>query len=117
MTENLTNRVADIVSRYMVLTKEVMPRIARDPGVRWPVVNDHCFQRIVLDNVCGGPWFDHLARPAYKHLTKDQAIQAIDLCEAIIANRVDLYELNNRSLIWRGKRPRQRRADLGLLPK
>lgn len=106
MTEDLTNRMADIVSRYMVLTKEVMPRMAREGSVSRPVVNDHCFQRIVLDNVCGGPWFEHLARPAYKHLFKDQAVHAINLCEAIIANRVDLYELNNKSLIWRGKRPR-----------
>jgi hypothetical protein len=51
---------ADLVSRYMVLTKEVMPQMARDPRVTWPVRNDHCFQRIVLDTVCDGPWYAHL---------------------------------------------------------
>lgn len=103
MTTAETARLADLVSRYMVLTKEVMPHMARDPAVLWPVRNDHCFQRIVLDNVCGGPWYDHLARPAYKHLSRDQAICAVRLCEAIIAGDADLDDLNQNSLRWRGK--------------
>jgi hypothetical protein len=94
---------ADLVSRYMVLTKEVMPQMARDPRVTWPVRNDHCFQRIVLDTVCDGPWYAHLSRPAYKSLTRDQAAYAVQLCEDIIANRVDLHDLNRKSLNWRGK--------------
>ena len=97
------SRTADIISRYMVLTKEIMPQIARGPSVKWPVCNDHCFQRIVLDNVCGGPWFAHLPKPAYKNLSRDQAVRAVQLCEDIIANRVDLYDLNRKSLTWRGK--------------
>lgn len=103
MTCASTDRTADLISRYMVLTKEVMPRMARDPNVDWPVQNDHCFQRIVLDNVCGGPWFDHLARPAYKHMTRDQALHALRLCEAIIEGTEKLYDLNKKSLTWRGK--------------
>jgi len=96
-------RTADLVSRYMVLTKEVMPQMARETGIDWPVRNDHCFQRIVLDNLCGGPWFDHLARPAYKHLSRDQALRAVELCEAIIDGTENLFELNGKSLSWRGK--------------
>jgi hypothetical protein len=106
MTTDNTNRLADLVSRYMVLTKDVIPQMARDPAINWPVRNDHCFQRIVLDNVCGRPWFDHLARPAYKHLSKDQAVRAVQLCKAIIAGHADLNDLNSKSLIWRGKQPR-----------
>lgn len=97
---------ADLVSRYLVLTKEVMPQMARDPSNQWPVRNDHCFQRIVLDTVCDGIWYQHLARPAYKHLTHDQAARAVQLCEDIVVNRINLHELNKQSLIWRGKRPR-----------
>lgn len=108
MTVDKTDRLADLVSRYMVLTKEVMPQMACDPANDWPVRNDHCFQRIVLDNVCGGPWFDHLARPAYKHLSKDQAARAVRLCESIIEAHVNLDDLNNKSLMWRGKQPRWR---------
>jgi len=96
-------RTADYVSRYMTLTKEVMPDLARTSHRHWPVRNDHCFQRIVLDAVCGGMWYDHIARPAYKHLTRDQALQAVALCDRIISGEADLMQLNRKSLIWRGK--------------
>ena len=98
------SRTADLVSRYMMLTKEVMPQMARDGSVKWPVRNDHCFQRIVLDNVCDGPWFEHLPRPAYKNLSHDQAVRAVQLCEGIVADRVNLHDLNQKSLAWRGKK-------------
>lgn len=96
-------RTADLVSRYIVLTKEVMPKMARDPAKKWPVRNDHCFQHIILDIVCEGPWFEHLSRPAYKSLSHEQAVRAVQLCEDIIANHVNLSDLNRQSLIWRGK--------------
>lgn len=89
------------VERYRHLTGRVMPDMARARG--WPVVNDHCFQRIVLDHVAGGVWYDHIARPAYKHLTEDQAARAVALSEDIIAARADLAALNRQSLRWRGK--------------
>ena len=96
-------RTADYVSRYMTLTKEVMPQLARTSHKYWPVRNDHCFQRIVLDAICGGTWYDHIARPAYKHLTRYQALQAVTLCDAIISGDADLTQLNRQSLTWRGK--------------
>ena len=97
---------ADLVSRYIVLTKEVMPHLARTSHKNWPVSNDHCFQRIVLDNLCGGVWYNYLGRPAYKHLTKEQAKRAIDLCCLIEDGRADIHAVNNKSLTWRGKRPK-----------
>ncbi len=98
-------RSADLAARYMVLTKEVMPERAKTTHSHWPVRNDHCFQRIVLDAVCGGVWYDHIARPAYKNLTLKQAEDAVALCEAIIAGDADLAMLNAQSLVWRGKAP------------
>jgi hypothetical protein len=53
-------RTADYVSRYMTLTKEVMPQLARTSHKHWPVRNDHCFQRIVLD--ASDLWW-HVVRP------------------------------------------------------
>lgn len=103
MTEMLL-RCADLVSRYMTLTKEIMPHLARTTHTHWPVRNDHCFQRIVLDTLCGGVWYDHITRPAYKHLTRAQAAQAVRLCDDIISGDADLALLNHQSLIWRGKR-------------
>ena len=94
---------ADLVFRYIVLTKEVMPHLSRTSHKHWPVSNDHCFQRIILDAVCGGVWYDYLPRPAYKNLTHDQAANAVKLCNDIISGDADLIVLNKQSLQWRGK--------------
>lgn len=96
-------RAADLVARYMTLTKDVMPRLARTTHSDWPVRNDHCFQRIVLDTICGGVWYDFLHRPAYKNMSFKQAQQAVRLCHKIISGDVDLATLNAQSLAWRGK--------------
>ena len=94
----------NLIGAYMHLTKEVLPSMARSDRTDWPVSEDHCFQRIVLDHLCGGVWHEHLCRPAYKHLTNDQAQRALGLCRDIIEGRPDLQQLNEQSLIWRGKR-------------
>ncbi|MEW9921084.1 hypothetical protein AB2B41_15835 [Marimonas sp. MJW-29] len=83
-----------LIDRYLTLTREVMPQMARAGTHRWPVRDDHCFQRIVLDAISGGVWYDHIARPAYKHLTPEQAARAVALCEAIIEGEADLDALN-----------------------
>lgn len=103
MSLPLRPRTDDLVTRYKVLTKETMPMLARTSHKHWPVWNDHCFQRIVLDAVCGGVWYDHLPRPAYQHLTQDQAATAVALCEKIMSGATDLDMLNQQSLAWRGK--------------
>ena len=93
----------NLVEAYLHLTKEVLPSLAQSGGQDWPVRLDHCFQRIVLDTICGGVWYAHLDRPAYKNLTHEQAQRAVDLCSEIAAGRANLQQLNNQSLIWRGK--------------
>ena len=93
-----------LIATYMHLTKEVLPSLARNNQTNWPVSEDHCFQRIILDQVCSGVWYEHLGRPAYKHLTNEQAQRAVELCQGIIEGREDLRQMNQQSLIWRGKR-------------
>jgi len=93
----------NLVDAYLQLTKEVLPSLAKSGGQGWPVRQDHCFQRIVLDTICGGVWYAYLDRPAYKNLTHEQARRAVDLCREIAEGRADLQQLNNQSLIWRGK--------------
>ena len=93
-----------LIATYMHLTKEVLPSLARSDRTDWPVSEDHCFQRIVLDTICSGVWYEHLDRPAYKHLTNDQAKRAVELCQNIVDGQADLKQLNQQSLIWRGKR-------------
>ena len=98
--------VAELIRLYRDYTTKVMPQMAGKPEIQWPVQNDHFFQRIILDAVCNGIWYDYLERPAYKNLTQDQAFRAVQLCEEIVAGRANLYALNRQSLIWRGKKIR-----------
>ena len=102
MQEETVNR-RNLVDAYLHLTEEVLPSLAKSGGQNWPVREDHCFQRIVLDTICSGVWYAYLDRPAYKNLTHEQAQRAVDLCREIAAGRADLKQLNNQSLIWRGK--------------
>ena len=99
----MTKETDDLVSAYLHLTKEVLPALARNGRRNWPVSDDHCFQRIILDHVCGGVWYENLDHPAYKNLTKDQVQRAVKLCEDIADGHKDLQKLNQQSLIWRGK--------------
>jgi hypothetical protein len=92
-----------LLREYLHLTRVVLPELAHRPGTNWPVVNDHCFQGIVLDTISGGVWYDHIARPAYQHLTTAQATEAVAICKAIIAGDADLHALNRQSLGLRGK--------------
>ena len=103
MSIDQTKETRDLLDTYMHLTKKVLPQLARGDEQNWPIREDHCFQRIVLDTICGGVWYDYLSRPAYKHLTNDQAQRAVDLCQSIVSGKVDLHELNQQSLVWRGK--------------
>ena len=96
----------DLIARYINLTKEVMPKVASYKVFQWPVKYDHCFQRIVLDTICNRSWYEHLERPAYKHLSKNQALKAVQLSEDIIAGRTDLNDLNHQSLLWCNKKVR-----------
>ena len=93
----------DLIATYMNLTKKVLPLLAGSDEHNWPIREDHCFQRIVLDTICGGVWYDHLSCPAYKHLTNDQARRAVKLCHDIAESQADLHKLNLQSLDWRGK--------------
>ena len=92
----------ELINSYLHLTKNVLPSLAKDGSRTWPVVEDHCFQRIVLDTICGGVWYEFIDRPAYKHLTVEQVSAAVQLCEAIIDGHLNIQELNQQSLIWRG---------------
>lgn len=93
---------ADLEAHWLRLTRETLPRLAAARG--WPVVHDHCFQRILLDNACGGVWYHHVRqRPAYRHVEMDLLARAVALGEDCVAARQDLAQLNQSSLAWRRK--------------
>jgi hypothetical protein len=84
---------------YRRLTEETLPAAA-DPD--WPVSEDHCFQRIVLDALFDDVWYDHVAgRPAIDHLTADQLREAIAIAESMLGDPDRVRELNELSLASR----------------
>lgn len=92
----------ELERRWLHLTRVALPEVAEPRG--WPVTLDHCFQRILLDNACGGRWYDHVeGRPAYRHCPPDALARAVSLAEAALAGTTDVHALNARSLEWRGK--------------
>ena len=103
MNNKQKEKSLDAIGDYIHLTKNVMPSLALTAERNWPVREDHCFQRIVLDTICSGVWYQHIERPAYKNLTDEQAQRAVQLCQDIIEGSADLWLLNRQSLLWRGK--------------
>ena len=99
---------AELLARYRALVLGELPRRARAGG--WVVTADHCFGRIVLDNVVGGRWYDVLDRrrsPAFAQLGDEQLAAAVALAERLAAEGDPLVrELDARSLAWRGLRRR-----------
>lgn len=76
----------------------------------WPVHLDHCFGRIILDNVVGKgerPWATMLKPPAVKNMTDGQLKDCIFLGNQILAGQADLVKLDGASLAARGKRQGQ----------
>ncbi|PAX08209.1 GCN5-related N-acetyltransferase [Sphingomonas lenta] len=97
---------AELEARWLHLTREALPAVAETRG--WPVRLDHCFQRILLDNACGGRWYDHIqGRPAYRRCDTQALARAVRLAEAALAGSADLHALNARSLEWRSKAVRR----------
>ena len=95
-------------ARWLELTRERLPARARAEG--WPLRLDHCFQRVLLDQACGGRWYDHVAgRPAYRHLDARRLAAAVALGERLEREGEPLLRrLDADSLGWRGKRPKRR---------
>jgi len=115
--------LAALQDQWVTLYRDILPALAkaRDPcQPRWPVVLDHCFARIILDNAVGidRPWADTVKAPAVKHMTREQLVGAIELGEMIATGERDLVELDGRSLGLRGKAGKGKRksndaGDLG----
>ena len=66
-----------LVERWFALTRDRLPAMARTRD--WPVSEDHCFMRILLDTACGGAWRDCVKAPAYRHAPLDVLARAVAL--------------------------------------
>ena len=82
-----------------------LPAAARGRG--WPVVFDHCFARILLDNALGRPWREVVPPPAWRNMPEADLARAVALGEAALAGEADMHALNDRSLALRGKSRRR----------
>ncbi len=90
------------VARFKELTERTLPELARRQ--RWPIRLDHCFKRICLDHAFGDVWYNHLPRPAERHLQGEPLLRAVACAEALaLGDRALLNERNAASLRWRGK--------------
>ena len=98
------NEKTALQDEYLRLTREVLPRRAREEG--WVLRHDHCFMRVLLDHVFDDCWYRHLDRrqPAYRQLTEQQLAEAVDLAREILYTGDRLLKaMNDRSLRLRGK--------------
>ena len=106
---------APLVAEYTRLTKEALPALARER--RWPIRFDHCFQRVVLDHAFGRCWYEALNRkrgPAIQQIATDALERAVACARRLAADDTAdaavVRQLDNQSLLWRGKKPKGGRA-------
>ena len=85
-------------AEYQTLINQTLPATYTQP-VRF----NHCFGRIVLDWLFGDVWYDHLDRPAYRHLTAEQLSQCIERMRLWLDDHDTLVADNRFSLSVRGK--------------
>lgn len=104
--------IEDLRDRWNTLYRTTLPQLAKSKDnvqPSWPVHFDHCFARIILDNAIGvtRPWTEVVKSPAWKNLTRDQLVSAIELGESIAVGERSLIELDEKSLELRGKKSKQ----------
>lgn len=109
-----THDLTQLQEKWSAFYKNELPRLAKargDSQPEWPVVQDHCFARIILDNAVGEdrPWMERVRAPATKHMSRQQLEAALDLGRKIASGEADLNKLNQRSLELRGKSSSKRK--------
>jgi len=98
-------RIIELRQEYLDLTNRILPKKAKEQHLA--IRFNHCFQRIILDTLFQGCWYNHLNRssriPAYQQLNEDQLSRAIAIADQMIEDPQIVEELNRRSLQYRGK--------------
>lgn len=92
--------------RYWQATTVDLPERAVKEG--WEVQEGHCFQRIVLDTICKGVWYDKIAEPAISHMSEAQLRKATYLAEDMLSGARPWQPLDEQSLKWRKTRRQPR---------
>jgi len=93
-----------LTEQYLDLVHRQLPAAAQRRV--YPVRFNHCFARIILDNLFEDVWYRHLSKPAYKHLTAAQLAAAIALGQTFLADPQACFAANRASLWYRQPRDR-----------
>ena len=105
MAESTNTDIAQLRQRYLELVNKELPTLAKQR--QFPVRFNHCFARIILDNLFDRCWYEALDRKqgaAYKQLSPEQLQKAIAIARSIIdCPNSYIEELNQNSLRWRNK--------------
>jgi len=85
------------------LANEVFPAVAT--AQHYPIVRNHCFLRVVYDQLMGQQWQKVLSarRPAIHQLSDEQLTEALQIGSRIIGSKAVCEQLNRQSLAWRHK--------------
>ena len=94
--------ISALREEYDRTVNERLPESAQD-SEGWPIHLDHCFGRVVLDNLFQDEWYSHVdGRPAYKHLSPEELREAIGIADRMLeGGQPVVEELNENSLRWR----------------
>ena len=103
--ENKQIRMDSLRKRYWQATSEDLPEIATQRG--WQVGETEAFQRIILDTVCKGVWYDKLKEPAIMNLSEAQLRKAVYLAEDFVSGARPLESYDEQSQKWREERKRR----------
>lgn len=103
--ENKQSRMNHLRERYWQATSEDLPEMAASRG--WQIAETAAFQRIILDNVCKGVWYDKLQEPAIMHMSEAQLRKAVYLAEDFVTGSRPLETYDERSQQWRSKRKKR----------
>lgn len=89
---------------YLTVVTERLPERAAAAG-DWPIQDDHCFARVVLDNLFEDEWTTQISgRPAYRQLSETQLEAAVAIADRMLTGGEPVVRrLNRRSLRWRGE--------------
>lgn len=93
---SLKNELRD---EYMKFINHCLPEAAKKNN--WPISENHCFGRVILDFMYQDAWYKHLSSPGYKHLSEYQLIVACERMQQWLNNPQLLIKDNQKSLIYR----------------
>lgn len=96
-------KLQELQEEFLVQINQVLPEIARRTG-KYPVMYNHCWARILYDNLFKTCWYNKLDStkgPAYTQLSEKQLETLLVWCNEIKASPELARLMNANSLRWR----------------